>query len=71
MEGNAHATEVDRLRKQCKECKLGEKPIGPKSGCEVRKKLVIDDSVVAWKHRHLFLYEGRCKMFQPKKASIL
>lgn len=66
------ADEIDALSRQCKECKLGQKPIGPKSGCDVRKKLVVDGSEIGWKAKHLFLREdGTCKMFQPRKASIL
>lgn len=63
-----HADEVDALRNQCRECRLGDKEIGPKSGCDVRKKLVIDDSKVAWKHKHLFLTGDGCKMFKEKKV---
>ena len=63
-----HADAIDALRRQCEECKLGKKPIGPKSGCEVRKKLIIDQSPVAWKHKHLFFdNKGKCKMFQEKR----
>lgn len=70
MEQKADA--IDALRKQCDECKLGKKPIGPKSGCEVRKKLVIDQSEVAWKNKHLFFdNKGTCKIFKPRKESIL
>ena len=59
---------VEQLRRQCKECKLGQKPIGPKSGCEVRKKLVIDQSDVAWKNKYLFFDDkGQCKMFRAVK----
>ena len=59
--------EVYKLAEQCKDCKLGQKPIGPRSGCDVRKKLVIDDNPVAWKHKHLFFDRyGNCKMWMPK-----
>lgn len=72
IEMEQRADAIDALRKQCEECKLGKKEIGPKSGCEVRKKLVIDQNDVAWKHKHLFFdRSGKCKMFQPKKASVL
>lgn len=55
------------LKEQCDQCKLGDKPIGPKSGCEVKKKLVVDKSHVGWKHKHLFFDNlGTCKMYQPK-----
>lgn len=58
---------VYKLADECKTCKLGQKPIGPRSGCDVRKKLVRDRNPVAWKHKHLFLDEhGGCKMWQPK-----
>lgn len=72
MDPEKLARNVDRLKEQCEECKLGKKDIGPRSGCEIRKKLVIDQSEVAWKHKHLFFDgNGKCKMFQPKKASVL
>ena len=59
---------VDALKEQCSECKLGLKPVGPKSGCEVRKKLVIDQSDVAWKNKHMFFDGGgTCKMFKQKR----
>ena len=68
MEAEKRADAIDALRKQCEECKLGSKPIGPKSGCEVRKKLVIDQSEVAWKNKHLFFdANGNCKMLQKKE----
>jgi len=55
------------LKEQCDGCKLGTKPIGPRSGCEVKKKLVVDKSEVAWKHKHLFFDSyGNCKMFKPR-----
>lgn len=66
------ADEIDALRKQCEKCKLGAKDIGPKSGCDVRYKLVMEQSEVAWKHKHLFFdSNGRCKMFQRKKERAL
>lgn len=65
------ARKVDNLQRQCEKCMLGKKPIGPKSGCEVRKKLVVDQSEVAWKHEHLFIKDGNCKMFHPEKRSSL
>lgn len=72
MEAVERADAVDALRRQCEECKLGDKDIGPRSGCEVRKKLVIDQSDVAWKHKHLFFDRaGKCKMFIPKKRGSL
>ena len=72
LEAERRADEVDALRRQCDECELGKKPIGPKSGCDVRKKLVIDQSEVAWKHKHLFFNNhGRCKMFRMKRGSHL
>lgn len=59
---------ADKLDEQCKRCKLGDVKIGPKSGCEIRKKLVIDRSEVAWKHEHLFFdNKRRCKMFKENK----
>lgn len=72
IEAEKRADAIDALRRQCDQCKLGAKPIGPKSGCEVRKKLVIDQSDVAWKNKHLFFDDkGMCKMAQPKKAGVL
>lgn len=71
MDPEKLARNVDKLKEQCEECKLGKKPIGPKSGCDIRKKLVIDQSEVAWKHKHLFLKDGNCKMFQPAKKKLL
>jgi len=62
-----HEEEKDALRKQCETCKLN-KDIGPRSGCEVKKKLVIDDSSVAWRNKYLFFDdENRCKMYSEKK----
>ena len=47
-------------------CKLGQKPIGPRSGCDIHKKLITDRSEVAWKHIHLFLDNGgKCKSWLP------
>jgi len=63
---NLEAREMakDALRRQCKECKLGDK-MGPRSGCEVRKKLILDDNDVAWKNKHLFFDgNGKCKMYK-------
>lgn len=61
-----HAREIDRLAQQCSVCKL-RKPSTPTKDCAVRLKLVVNDSKVAWKHRHLFLHSnGHCKMFQEK-----
>ncbi len=55
------------LKEQCDQCKLGAKPIGPKSGCEIKKKLVIDKNEVAWKNKHLFFDKvGTCKMYKPR-----
>lgn len=60
--------DVYALKEQCDKCKLGDKEIGPRSGCEVKKKLVVDRNQVAWKHRKLFLdSKGVCKMYQEKK----
>lgn len=57
------AWEIDALKKQCAECKHGLKEIGPRSGCEVRKKLTIDQSDVAWRNKYLFFDGDKCKMF--------
>ena len=71
-DGNAiavrHAREMDALRQQCNICKL-KKPNTPTKDCAVRIKLIVEDSKVAWKHRHLFFHSGpgnHCKMFQEK-----
>ena len=59
-----HEMRKDMLRAQCAKCKRGDK-MGPKSGCDVRKKLIIDDSAVAWKNQYLFFDDnGNCKMYQ-------
>lgn len=56
---------IYRIKDQCDKCKLGQKKIGPNSGCHIKKKLVVDQSTVAWKHKHLFLEDDwTCKMFQ-------
>ena len=61
-----HARAVDALKAQCDVCKLN-KPKTPTKDCAVRIKLVVNDSEVGWKHKHLFLANnGRCKMFQEK-----
>jgi len=60
-----HAREIDSLKEQCDGCKLN-KPNTPTKDCAVRIKLVVEDSDVGWKHRHLFLEKGKCKMFQEK-----
>lgn len=63
--------DVYALKEQCDTCKLGKKEIGPRSGCDVKKKLVIDRSEVAWKHKHLFFKQnGECKMRQPIEVKL-
>ena len=62
----AWAAEIDNLSKQCEQCKQ-KKHVGHKSGCEIRDKLVNQLNEVAWNHKHLFLINGKCKMFQPKR----
>ena len=72
IQAELRADEVDMLRRQCSECKLGAKDITPRGGCEVRKKLVIDQSEVAWSHKQLFFDDrGKCKMFQEKERKVL
>ena len=61
-----HARKVDNLKEQCKTCKLW-KPKTPTKDCDIRRKLVTDDSEVAWKHRHLFFTGNRCKMYKEAK----
>lgn len=60
-----HAREVENLAAQCNRCKLW-KPKTPTKDCDVRRKLVTQDSEVAWKHRHLFFNGNKCKMFKEK-----
>lgn len=64
-----HAREVDKLKEQCDRCKL-KRPDTPTKDCAIRVKLVVDDSEVGWKHRHLFLDGLKCKMHQPKEAKL-
>jgi len=53
-------------RENCEDCRLGG-PLGPRSGCDIRKKLVVDLNDVAWKHVHLFVSDtGMCKMWKAK-----
>lgn len=66
-----HAREIDALKEQCGICKL-YKPSTPTKDCDVRRKLVKEDSPVAWKHKHLFLHtNGHCKMHRPKETKKL
>lgn len=60
-----HAREVDAIRQQCDICELN-RPKTPTKDCAIKHKLVINDSEVAWKHKHLFLSQGHCKMFKGK-----
>lgn len=61
-----HAWEVDALKQQCSICKLS-RPKTPTKDCDIKIKLTVTDSDVAWKHKHLFLHtDGHCKMFKPK-----
>lgn len=61
-----HAKEVDALKEQCDTCKLYKKD-NKHGGCEVRWKLVSQDSDVAWKKKTLFLdRNGNCKMYQKR-----
>ena len=58
------AAEQDRLASQCKHCKKGGK-IGPKSGCQIRKVLLVDRDKNAWKNKQMFLTEqGGCKAYE-------
>ena len=66
-----HAREVDALREQCDKCKL-YRPSTPTKDCDVRRKLVKEDSEIAWKHKHLFMHSnGHCKMFKIKETKKL
>lgn len=60
-----HVRELYELAEQCKQCKF-RRPKTPTKDCNIHRKLVVEDSPVAWKHRHLFLYNGGnvCKMFK-------
>ena len=60
-----HAREIDAVKAQCDRCKL-RRPDTPTKDCAVRLKLVVNDSDVAWKHRHLFLNGLKCKMYKEK-----
>lgn len=63
-----YAKSIDALKRQCDKCKIGKKKIGPKSGCDLRKKLIIEQSEIAWEHKKLFLNDkDKCTMFQPKE----
>ena len=62
-----HAREVDRLKQQCDVCDMN-RPKTPTKDCAIKHKLVINDSEVGWKHKHLFLHtNGHCKMFKEKR----
>ena len=63
-----HMLEIDALTRQCRTCKFNGFTDTLRSRCDVKKKLVIDDNDVAWKHKHLFLNnDGSCKMYKEKK----
>lgn len=66
-ENQKHKEELYDLAEQCKLCRLRRKD-APTKDCNVHRKLVVDDSPVAWKHKQLFfVYKGgvqMCKMFQ-------
>lgn len=63
-----HAKDVDALKAQCDNCKR-YKPDNVHGGCEIRYKLIVEDSNVAWKHKQLFFnFPGmKCKQFSRKK----
>ena len=66
MHSNYNAEKEEYLIGQCRTCKIGQKPIGPKSGCDIHKKLITDRNEVAWKHIHLFLDDkGKCRSWKP------
>jgi len=59
---------AEKLKKQCEKCKLGNKRIGPKSGCDIRKVLVIRPYSAAWDQSELFLNpDGSCKRIEYKE----
>lgn len=63
---------MGNLEDQCKTCKLWQKPIGPRSGCDIHKKLITDRNEVAWKHLHLFLdVNGKCKNWKSCDSNTL
>lgn len=61
-----HALEIDNLRQQCAVCSLN-KPKTPTKDCDIKIKLTVNDSSVAWKHKHLFFNGQHCKMFKGIK----
>lgn len=66
-----HIAERDNLAQQCSICKR-RKPETPTKDCDVRVKLIVKDSEVGWKHKHLFLHtDGHCKMFMPKEVKLI
>lgn len=67
MDKTAKARKVDRLRKQCKECRL-YKPHAKTADCRIRVNLVVNDSPVAWQNQHLFFNGDECKHFVDKKG---
>ena len=60
-----HAREIDNLKMQCDRCKL-KKPNTPSKDCAIRIKLIVNDSKVGWKNKHLFFNQpgNHCKMFK-------
>ena len=61
--------EFDRLNDMCHACKL-RRPETPTKDCNIRRKLIVEQSPVAWKHKHLFFVNGKCKMFKPVEKKI-
>ena len=59
------AREIDSLKKQCAECKLYKPHMT--TDFRIRVNLIVKDSPIAWKNKHLFFVNGSCKMFNPKK----
>lgn len=61
-----HAREIDWLNEQCNRCKL-KKPNTPTKDCQVRVKMIVEDSELYWKKKHLFMDRHRCKMFKEAR----
>ena len=64
-----HKAELYDLAEQCKRCRF-RRPKTPTKDCQIHRKLVVDDSPIAWKHKKLFMPDGRhCKQFQEGEGN--
>ena len=60
---------ADNLSRQCDTCILGNKKIGIKSGCDIKRQLVIKKFDTSWERSDTFLnQDGTCKLYQSKYA---